>query len=188
MVNKKQQFHQEPTTFHPETIEYKPKPERFNILSKIDAYINSFGHKITDITGPNLTLWRDSLKNYYDLELQALLETIRSKVSSTGLQSGIHVIFHTATSVLENLGTNVAGLKLKGLADNLTRNQSVKDAIDEIAIEILNILYISPERRLLFLIAMTCVSVHNANSTEESLAEVLDVKIDKEVEEKYSDL
>ena len=68
----------------------------------------------------------------------------------------------TSAKIVENVGP-IFGLNLKNYADNLSRNQGVKDAIDELMIENLSFLYVSPERRLAFLLFMNLVATHNMN-------------------------
>jgi len=167
--------------------EYKENPNRFQSLQKIDLYIDKFPQKLVCITGENIVIFKEKLKFYSDFELEALLETIRTRISSNGLQSGMHTIFFTGTSLIENVGCNF-GLKLKGYSDNLARNQSVKDCIDEISIEMISFNNISPQKRLVFLLMMNMVSTHNLNNTDESMREVLSQKIDSNVINKYQEL
>ena len=104
--NQQQPIQQQPPIFD----NYKPiqniqqpreNPDRLKSLTKIDLYLSKFQHKLTNITGDNLTLFKERIKLYSDIELEALLETIRSQISNSGLQSGIHQIFYTGTSVVE---------------------------------------------------------------------------------------
>ena len=88
---------------------------------------------------------------------------------------------------MENLGP-VFGLNLKNYADNLARNNSVRETIDEISIEHLSFMYVSPERRLAFLLLMNLVATHNLNETNTSLDSVLEEKVDVSILEKYKDL
>jgi hypothetical protein len=167
--------------------EFKINPVRFSNLSKIHSYIEKFQHKLYEITGTNLVLFKESLKGYSDVEIAALLETIKTKISSNGINSGIHHIFHVGATVVENLGP-ILGLNLKNYADNLARNNSVRETIDEISIEHLSFMYVSPERRLAFLLLMNLVATHNMNETESSMTSVLEEKVDVSIIEKYKDL
>ena len=90
--------------------------------TKIDLYLSKFQHKLVNITGDNLTMFKERIKLYSDIELEALLETFRSQISNSGLQSGIHQIFYTGTSVVEKVACGY-GLKLQGYANNLTKNE-----------------------------------------------------------------
>ena len=92
--------------------EFKINPVRFSNLSKIDSYVEKFSHKLNEITGNNLVIFKESLKGYSDVEIAALLETIKTKISSTGINSGIHHLFYTGCMIVENLGP-VVGLNLK---------------------------------------------------------------------------
>ena len=167
--------------------EFKENPERFKALQKIDLYVDKFPQKLTCITGENVVVFKEKLKYYSDFELEALLETIRTRISSNGLQSGMHTIFFTGTSLVENVGTRF-GLKLKGYSDNLAKNQSVKDCIDELSIEMISFNNISAEKRLLFLLVMNMVSTHNVNSADESMQDILSQKVDGDVVNKYEEL
>ena len=108
-------------------------------------------------------------------------------MSSTGLNAGIHHLFHTSATIVEHVAPTI-GLNLKGYADNLSRNQSIKETIDEIMIEKLDFLYVSPERRLIFLLLMNMVMTHNLNSAESSVDSILETKVDISIIEKYKDL
>ena len=140
-----------------------------------------------EIIGTNTIIFKESLKGYSDIEIEALLETIKTKISSTGINSGIHHLFYTSTKIVENLGP-VVGLNLKNYADNLARNYSVRETIDEISIEHLSSLHVSPERRLAFLLLMNLVATHNMNETESSMTSVLEAKVENEIIEKYKNL
>mgnify|MGYP000202267577 CR=1 FL=1 len=168
-------------------ITHKENPDRLKSLTKIDLYLSKFQHKLTNITGDNLTLFKERIKVYSDIELEALLETIRSQISNSGLQSGIHQFFYTGTTVVEKLGCNY-GLKLQGYANNLSKNNSVKEALDEMSIEMLSFTNISPQKRLMFILLMAGVSTHSLNSTDESLKTILDQDLKEDVVNKYAEL
>ena len=82
----------------------RESPQRLQTLTKIDLYLSKFQHKLVNITGDNLVLFQERIKLYSDIELEALLETFRSQISNSGLQSGIHQIFYTGTSVVDMAG------------------------------------------------------------------------------------
>ena len=101
----------------------RESPQRLQTLTKIDLYLSKFQHKLVNITGDNLTMFKERIKLYSDIELESLLETFRSQISNSGLQSGIHQIFYTGTSVVEKVACGY-GLKLQGYANNLSKNNS----------------------------------------------------------------
>ena len=78
------------------------------------------------------------------------------------MQSGIHQIFYTGTSVVEKVACGY-GLKLQGYANNLSKNESVKSCLDELSIEYISMTTLSPQKRLIFILLMAGVSTHSLN-------------------------
>ena len=104
--------------------EIKVNPKRFEFISRIEAYIDKFSYKLDDVIGNNPRLFKEQIKTYTDEELENLLDTIRTKISCSGLRSGIHQIFFTGTSVIENIAIQ-NNFKLQGYSEALSKNDNL---------------------------------------------------------------
>ena len=176
-----------PTGARERALEYRPTAKRNELLTRIDAYTEQFRGKFLDIIGDSEREWKQSLKTYSEEDLENLLDVIRAKISSSGLRSGIHQIFFTATGVAENIGCS-AGLKLQGFSQSLERNESLRSAIDELSIEYMSFSTISPGKRVLFLLVMAAVNTHSLNSKDERMSEVLNQEVPAAKAEEFADL
>jgi hypothetical protein len=159
------------------------------LICKITAYLDSFKHKLIHITNSDPQGYVANLQSQSEEELTGVLGAIRYSVSNTGISDSVMLGFSTAIQTVEKLG-EYAGLKLNGLNDALLMNESAKDAVREMSIELLSEISVSPQKRLIGIVIMSAYSVHTKNSLEGTMSSVLSEKVDLADEklQSYSDL
>jgi hypothetical protein len=167
---------------------FKPKYEmdieRRKLVLIIQRYEKS---RFRDfLASMNIDLSQDSIDKFDNRELEKLLDDCRYTISQKNGNNMIETGSLKAIEMMESFLTNI--YKIDGLSKVLKSNEQFLDTLTELSLEYANLTYISPEKRMAYIVLSNAMMVHQSHEfftslsqTEEGKLEIL--KIHKSMEE-----
>ena len=112
------------------------------------------------------------LKNYLKINLEELsdkeLLLLREEMSFViGAKSNVNMgigVIHQGLTIFETIGTSYGGLKINGLTNTLMNDRAFIDDIKSLCLDNLDLVNVSPEKRIAFKVLSTGYILHNVNS------------------------
>ena len=150
---------------------------RFLLINKLKRYATEFPAFATQAINPDGSL--NSLKNQLD-EVRGLIQN-----KTTGIL--LKRTYLTSVSTLEVIGAKTNTAKLNGLADLLSRSEEVDECLKQLSCEI-DIGYISPIKKLMFITLSSAYVLHTMNQKSEIFNEFGKTKAKAEVVDGFKDL
>jgi hypothetical protein len=163
---------------------YEIDVERRKLLLILKRYSTS---RFTDyLKSMNINTDEESFDKYSNDELERLLDDIRYTISQKNGNNMIEGVSLKAIETMESFMTNI--YKIDGLSKVLKNNEQFLDTLSELSLEYSNFSYISPEKRMTYIIISNAMMVHQSHAffselskTSEGQQEILNIQ--KKMEE-----
>ena len=145
---------------------YEVTKECLFLQDKIKAFVHSFHHKLGTLCGSTEAereRWVAGLSDLPEERLQAVLDSIKYRISAGGVSDMTFTMFASVTLAIES-GAPYVGLDLRGYSDAATKNEQAQEAVMEIMVDRMSSVVFSAEKRLCLILASTAYNVHLLNS------------------------
>lgn len=120
-------------------------------------------------------------------QLEKLVQEIEIAVSCRTSGNMLKSYYIGTVQMVEKIAP-ILSLNLQGLSSVLENNQAIQETLDELSIKYDVLQSQSPESRLAFLTLQTVMALNNRNRQIDTVKQVINEPVKKEVIEKYSDL
>ena len=105
--------------------------------------------------------------------LEGLLDAMIYIIQNAGLGDSALLAFAFGSQAVDNIGCQF-GLKLRGFSSSLQHNESARQALKELSIEMLSNRAAKPHQRLMLVVLTTLYAIHTKNTMEETNKAFLD--------------